>query len=341
MKAIKISLFMAFFLFSLIASFCYSAWDWISKQSQPTNSNIKCEINIEQGASLKLIAALLQGNKVIRNAFIFKSYVRLLAVDHLLKPGEYTFNGNETLSEVVFSLLKGNMKTVPVTIPEGTNLQQVASILQDAGICSAFEFTEAVSDPGLLGKVFSQWELIPLPEGLIFPDTYFFMKPSPASVVAERMLRLTKHQIDRIFGESLPNGLSQYEGCILASIIEEEAVLSSERPIIASVFYNRLKKNIKLESCATVLYALGYHKDRVLYEDLKVDSPYNTYMYQGLPPTPIANFGTASMKAVAEPASTDYLYFVAKGDGGHNFSKTISEHNHNKKIYFQRRKSRQ
>ncbi len=341
MKTIKIALIMVFFLFSLIGGFVYSAWNWYTENSKPVMAEHPIEISIESGSSTSHIAKLLKNQNIIKSSLLFRFYIRFLAIDQKLKPGQYSFTGKETLPEVIQQLLKGNMQTVSVTIPEGTTIKEAAAILQDAGVCKVPDFMEAVTDPARLGMIFSGWELIPAAEGLIFPDTYFFAKGSSADVVAERMLKLMRHQIDKVFCANLPNGLSQYEGCILASIVEKEAVIEKDRPLIASVFYNRLRKNMKLETDASVQYAFGERKKRVLYEDLKIDSPYNTYLHPGLPPTPISNFGIASMKAVACPADTDYLFFVANGiDGGHNFSKTIGEHQKKTKEYFENRKQK-
>jgi len=314
-------------------------FDWFREMTKPVAAGINNQIFIEPGSNTRQIAALLKTGKIIRSALAFRIYIRFIAVDQRLRPGAYSFSGNESLYEVIFKLLRGNMPTIQITLTEGITIAKAAAILQDSGICNALEFTEAVSDPQLLGKIFSSWQLIPAPEGLIFPDTYSFNRPTPAVRVAERMLRLTRHQIDRIFAKPLPAGLNQYEGCILASIIEKEAALASERPLIASVFYNRLKRNIKLESCATVLYALGGHKSRVLFDDLKTDSPFNTYLHQGFPSTPIANFGASAMAAVANPAETDYLYFVSDANRGHKFASSLSEHNRFRKEFFKKRKT--
>ncbi len=327
-----------FFAFLGLAGFTSGAYLWITDMARPVASGNKTELFIEPGTNTRQIATLLKEKNMIRSALLFRLYIRFLAVDQRLKPGQYAFSGNETLNEVIFKLLRGSLQTIAVTIPEGLTIKQVASILEGAGICQAAQFIEAVSDPGLLGKIFNTWDLIPAPEGLVFPDTYYFNLPTPATQAAERMLRLMKHQIDRIFTSPLPGGLTQYQGCVLASIIEEEAALESERGLIASVFYNRLKKQMKLESCATVLYALGAHKSRILFEDLKVDSPYNTYLYGGLPPTPIANFGTSALTAVAKPDDSDYLFFVSDGNRGHNFSATINEHNRLRHQFYRKRK---
>lgn len=315
-------------------------FDWFREMELPAPGASASVVSIPPGTNTRAIATKLKSAGIIRSALAFRIYVRFIAVDQRLKPGLYNFTGNENLYEVIFRLLKGNMPTVQVTIPEGITIARAAAILQDSGVCRAPEFIEAVSDPQLLGKVFANWDLIPAPEGLVFPDTYNFNQPSSAISVAERMLRLTRHQIDRIFKEPLPLGLNQYEGCVLASIIEKEAALAQEREIIASVFYNRLKRNIKLESCATVIYALGGHKNRLLFEDLKIASPFNTYLNPGLPPTPISNFGASAMSAVAKPAKTSYLYFVSDGNRGHRFASSLEEHNRYRQQYFKQRKNR-
>lgn len=338
MRILKYMIIMVFFAFLGITGFIAGGYLWVQEMSSSVTQGENTEVFIQPGSNQPQIATLLKQKNVIRSALLFRIYTRFLAVDQRLRPGAYTFTGGESLNEVIFKLLKGNMPTIQVTIPEGITNRRVAAILHETGICDANEFISAVSDPGLIGQVFSNWSLIPAPEGLVFPDTYNFYRPTPARKVAERMLRLMKHQIDRFLPEPLPGNLSQYEACILASIVEEEAALAEERPLIASVFHNRLAQAMKLESCATVLYALGEHKNRILFEDLKIDSPFNTYRNSGLPPTPIANFGTSALKAVANPTATDYLFFVSDGSRGHKFSRSLNEHNKNRHEFYQRRK---
>ncbi len=341
MKILKLFIFLALFISLGLGGFICSAAMWINENFAGPQTTTTAEILIEPGANQPEIASLLKNHNVIKSALLFRLTTRFLAVDHRLKPNVYSFKSGDDLYNVIFRLLKGNMPTVQVTIPEGVTLKRVAAILSGHGICSEEDFIREASNPELIRKIFPNWDPTPGPEGLVFPDTYIFFKLTPAEKAAERMLRLTKHQIDRIFPLELPGSLSHYQGCILASIVESEAALAEERKLIASVFYNRLDKGIKLESCATVLYAIGGHKSRVLYEDLKVDSPYNTYLYQGLPPSPIANFGAASMMAVANPEKTDYLFFVSNGNRGHSFSKSLNEHNKNWYKFFQKRKEKQ
>lgn len=340
MKIIRTVIYMAIFFLLCFAGFAGGTFLWFRDMSAPPAHGSAKKLFVEPGANTRQIAHSLKVEGVIRSAFLFRLYIRFLAVDQRLRPGSYSFQAGESLNVVVHKLLQGTMETVPVTIPEGTTIKQIAQLLQNAGICDSTEFLEAANNPQVIGKVFSEWELIPASEGLLFPDTYNFHRPTPARKVAERMFRLTRYQIERIFPKDLPGNLSPYDACILASIVEKEAAKKEDRPLIASVFLNRLKKRVKLESCATILYAHGVHKKRVLFEDLKIDSPFNTYKFAGLPPTPISNFGAASMRAVAYPEGTDYLYFVSDGNLGHRFSKTLKDHNRNKNEFFKKRKGR-
>lgn len=344
MKLIKafilISIAMSIALFTLGLTVYHLVNDLTMAPNQELS---KQEILIEPGFNTRKIATLLKEKNLIKSPLIFRLYIKFLAVDNKLKPGFYAFNGKETINEVIALLLKGNEVTTAVTIPEGLTVRRIAEIMHDAEICNINDFLEACQNPSIIGHVFSNWQFIPEIEGLLFPDTYFFSKKSSPESVIERMLRMSKHQIEKIFTAPLPQGLTPYEGCILASIIESEAAIDKERDIIASVFYNRLEKKRKLESCATVLYALeqakGIRKNRVLYEDLKIDSLFNTYLHLGLPPTPISNFGASSLRAVANPAKTNYLYFVSDNAGGHRFSQTLNEHNKNSHQFFIKRKT--
>jgi UPF0755 protein len=339
MKILKYMIYMALFVFLCSCGFVAGGYMWFLEQSKSPDGSRNSQVKISHGSNTRQIGFLLKQKRIIRSALLFRFYIRLLAVDNILKPGLYNFSSSDSLDQVIKKLLKGTSTTVTVTIPEGKTNKEIAGILESAGICSSIDFLEAVSDPNLLGEVFKDWSLIPAAEGLAFPETYQFNKPTTAKVVAKKMLKLSNHQISQIFSSPLPGGLSQYEGCILASIVEREAALGEDRPIVSSVFYNRLKKGIKLESCATVQYALPQWKDRLLFEDLKIDSPYNTYLNLGLPPTPISNFGRKSLLAVAQPEDTEFLYFVSDGNRGHVFSKTLREHNRSKKEFFKNRRN--
>jgi len=215
-----------------------------------------------------------------------------------------------------------------VTIPEGYTVTQIEEILAEKGIVDRTRFREA-----LKSEDFSLPYLSPAPrdprhlEGFLFPATYEF----PAGLAEKEIIGLMLQRFDAVLTPELQRrsqamGLSVREVVTLASLVEREARLDEERPIIAAVFLNRLRRGMRLESCATIQYILGKQKEKLTYRDLQIPSPYNTYLHDGLPPGPIANPGLASIKAVLYPAEVDYLYFVARGDGSHYFSRTLGEH---------------
>ncbi len=287
------------------------------------------------------IGSALREAGVIRSALWFRALIHWYGVAHRLQPGSFTFSGRETPEEVIGALLEPQTITERVTIPEGLTLGDIGLILESNGIVSAASFTTAINSPALLASVFPTWGPIPHAEGLAFPETYQFTPGMRAEEIARTMLELTRLTAERVASGPLPLGLSPYQACILASIVEREARLAEERPLVASVFLNRLERRMRLESCATVLYALPEFKERLTNEDLKVNSPYNTYQNPGLPPTPIANFGKAALAAVASPAETDFLFFVSDASGGHRFSRTLAEHDRSKRLFFQERRRRQ
>lgn len=295
------------------------------------------EITVTKGMQTRQIAGLLKGSNLIPSAMVFSYWVRYNGADSRLKPGVYKFKGNETLDEILKTLLEGREEYVKFTIPEGLTLKMVANTLEKSGICLESAFLDCVSSRELLGKIFSGWGEIPNPEGLPFPETYVFRKGATSREIAETMLLMTKNTVEKACANSRITDLTLYQKCILASIVERECKRQDERELVASVFLNRLKKGMKLESCATVQYALPEHKERLTYDDLKVVSPFNTYQNAGLPPTPISNFGRAAIEAIASPAETDFLFFVSNASDGHRFGKTLKEHERNKKQFFDER----
>ena len=220
-------------------------------------------------------------------------------------------------------MARGRSHKIKVTIPEGFTAAEIAVLLDSASICSGEKFLGIVEEKLL--------------EGYLFPDTYFFDIDMPPYSVAD-VLRdsFNKKFSNDLRKSAVESGLSEKDTVILASLIEKEAKKDEERPLISAVFRNRLKKGWHLESCATIIYALGKHKDRLTYKDTKVNSPYNTYLFPGLPPSPICNPGFSSLNAAIFPADTDAMFFVSDGAGSHKFSKYFSEHNVNKKKLNQR-----
>ncbi len=295
-------------------------------------------VSVPAGAGTQEIAAALKQAGIIRSSFWFRAVVSWYAIDQRLKPGNYPFSGGEDLNSVVHALIQGREEKVRVTIPEGLKLTEIAELVERAGLASASAFFQAMQSSDLIQEHFGDWGALTTVEGLAFPETYTFAKGVTARQVAAAMMQLTRDKVEKLVGTATRGGLTRYQACILASIVEKEAKLPEDRPLVASVFMNRLKAGMRFESCATVQYALGEHKERLTYDDLKVDSPYNTYLKSGLPPAPISNFGTGSLKAVAEPAETDYLFFVSDAADGHRFSRTLGEHERSKRIFLEERR---
>lgn len=295
---------------------------------------------IHPGQSVMEVAQALEEAGLIRDAFLFRAYVRYHGLDREIEAGEYTLNKTMTIPQIVEALRSGRQAEWTVRVREGLRLEEVAEAIAAQTHLSAQAILEAARD-GL------RWRrdfpfLADLPpgatlEGYLFPDTYRLARDATAEAMIRRMLENFGRKVtsEKIAG-ARARGLSLHQVITLASIVEREAVLPEERPLIASVYLNRLTAGMKLDADPTVQYALGYQPDQktwwkspLMLEDLQVDSPYNTYRYPGLPPGPIANPGLASIEAVLNPAETDYFYFMAdciKKDGSHWFARTHEEH---------------
>ncbi len=232
---------------------------------------------------------------------------------------------NMALWDILNEFEKGQVTLIRWTVPEGLTVSAIAELWEEADLGTAKAFQEASESPRLLERYGLADKTA---EGYLFPNTYKFAKGTKTEKVVEMMLDEFKQRWTDIFDEEAQNlRRTRHEIVTLASIIEKEAQSELERPRISSVFHNRLKRKWRLQADPTVLYALG-NPDRLLTKgDLRIDSPYNTYIHKGLPPGPIANPGIDSIIAALRPEKTDYLYFVAIGEGKHHFSKTLSEHN--------------
>ncbi|MCS7251129.1 MAG: endolytic transglycosylase MltG [Thermoflexus sp.] len=296
--------------------------------------------SIHPGQSVLEVAQALEEAGLIRDAFLFRAYVRYHRLDREIEAGEYTLNKTMTIPQIAKALRSGRQAEWTVRVREGLRLEEVAEAIATQTHLSARAILEAARD-GL------RWRrdfpfLADLPpgatlEGYLFPDTYRLARDATAEAMIRRLLENfgRKVTLEKI-AAARARGLSLHQVITLASIVEREAVLPEERPLIASVYLNRLTAGMKLDADPTVQYALGYQPDQKTWwkspltlEDLQVDSPYNTYRYPGLPPGPIANPGLASIEAVLNPAETDYLYFMAdciKKDGSHWFARTHEEH---------------
>ena len=285
----------------------------------PGYSSTQKEIIISPGMGAKAVANLLFKNGLISHPYLFRIALRLYGKDRNIKAGKYILRDDMSLYEIIDTLVKGKGVLEEVTIPEGLTSSQIADIFYKKGIIKDPErFLEIVKKKGL--------------EGYLFPDTYYVPMNYDEEKLIDMMTKRFWQKVPEDFREKAKAlGLSEKEVIILASLVEKEAKYPEDRPKIASVFLNRLKKGMKLESCATIQYILGTPKPNLTYEDLKIPSPYNTYLHKGLPPGPICNPGEAAILSVLNPAKTDYLYFVVGKDGKHLFAKTYKEHLKNKK----------
>ena len=276
------------------------------------------------------IARELQHDGIIRsaNAFLVLHYVQGLGS---LKAGEYKFENPANALEVRRRIMRGDVYARTVTVPEGYNIYDIAVVVEQAGLGSAADFITAAK-----GDLFLIKDLDPSAkslEGYLFPDTYHFTRIDTAHEIVAGMVHHFRQEAQKI---GLLRQGDVHRIVTVASIVEKETAVPEERPLVASVYYNRLDKNMLLGADPSVVYAAlvaGRYRGTIYQSDLQFDSPYNTYKYPGLPPGPIANPGAASLEAAMNPAQTDYLYFVSDNNGHHRFSRTAEEHERNVAAY--------
>ncbi len=299
---------------------------------------------VEPGDTAGDIALRLKRWGLIIDGELFRQLAQYEKADDKLEAGRYELRANMTMREIIEALQHGRIEEIAVTIPEGWRAEQIAEMLVEEVGVDGDQFLDLVQ-AGYFDHEFLQHRPPEATlEGFLFPDTYLLPAQPSALDIIERMLA----DFDQRFTVEMRQAATEFDMTIyqvvtLASIVEREAVVAEERPIIAGVFLNRLEEGMSLESCPTVQYAMGYQEDADqwwktpvnLEEFDQVDSPYNTYLHRGLPPGPICNPGLASIQAVLEPVESDYLYFLAKGDGSHAFATTFEEHLQNQQRYQQ------
>ncbi len=282
------------------------------------------EIEIPEGMTFNQVSRLLEQKELLSSRAIFVFWGRLLGLQYSIKSGLYRFEGPVSDYEILKKLTKGDVALIRVTIPEGFNLLQIAKRLDKLGITERDAFLEATRDRALLDSLDID---APSVEGYLFPDTYFFpKKTAPERVIREMVKNLRAHISDEMKAQAERLGLTERQYLTLASLIEKEAEVDEERPLISAVFHNRLKRGMPLESDPTAVYGIEPPPKRITPNDLKRDTPYNTYLHKGLPPGPIASAGLKSIKAALYPARVPYLFFVATNNGRHHFSVTNHEH---------------
>lgn len=299
--------------------------------SSGSRERVIFEVRAGEGAAS--IAANLERAGLIRDRFEFRALSTLLGWNGRLKSGRYEMSPGYSTWRALRKIGRGEVITVALTIPEGFALIQIEALLVEKGWTSQEAFRAALRDLDAAGE-------LPFPptrrsgfiepyEGLLSPNTYFFEETASPELIARTMaLATTAIFTPDLLARTKELGMTPFEVLTLASIIEREAAVSEERPIISSVYHNRLRIGMKLDACPTVLYVVGkFAGEPLLFVDLEVESPYNTYRNAGLPPGPICSPGLASIRAALYPADTDYFYFVSKNNGTHQFSRTVEEHN--------------
>ncbi len=302
------------------ASALTAAASWLNR---PTGVGEQM-VRIDKGMNARQIGDLLEERGLVRSAWVFSWNARLRGLGRQLEAGRYSLSGAMSSSEILDGLRKAPLEMDRVTVPEGLTLSETAALLQKRGFADSARFVTLATNLETVRRHGVEAASL---EGYLFPETYFFDKGVSEKEIIDRMVSEFFTLVDAPWMARLDSlEMSLHEAVTLASIIEGEARLDSERTIISSIFHRRLKLRRRLESCATVEYALGFHKERLNNEDLQVKSPFNTYLHQGLPPGPIGNPGRTSLRATLYPADTDYLYFVARGGGTHSFSRTHREH---------------
>lgn len=329
----------------IIALFCLvliltvgGAAYYLFSQLQPVAADGQAtkKVTIPPGTSVREIGQLLEDSGLIRNGALFSYYAKSKGISNRLQAGNYNFQPGQTIDQLLDDMANGRtvIDTVRFTIPEGLNVEQIATRLAEQKLVDKAAFLKVIDQ-----EAFPEYPFVAeIPqnnnrkhrlEGYLFPETYEVEKEASERDIVAKMLGQFQKEVKPEWLEALKaRNLTLDQAVNLASIVEREVVVDEERPIVAGVFYNRIRDKWLLQSCATVQFILGKQRDRITFEDLEIDNPYNTYLKPGLPPGPIASPGRASLAAVVEPAKHDYFFFVTKKDGTseHFFSKTFEEH---------------
>jgi UPF0755 protein len=283
-------------------------------------------VEIPDGAGTGNIGEILEENGLIKSSFQFKLKSKIEGYDGQYKKGTYELSPSMSMEEMMVKIITGKQNVLRLTIPEGFTLEQTAERVAEAGTCTAEEFLNETQN-GTFDFEYDKYMATGSQryEGFLYPDTYeIYVNESAHSIIQRMLTRFEEIYSEEAEGSDMTSKYDMFDLITAASIIEREVKLDEERPLVASVIYNRLDKGMKLQMCSTVQYALGTPKARLLYSDLEIDSPYNTYKRDGLPAGPISSPGQASINAALHPADTDYLYFVltSEGSGKHNFAAT-------------------
>ena len=284
-------------------------------------------VHVASGDRAKDVAKKLEQKGVIGNRHLFVLQVKLNGVADQFKKGTYTFHGNMTSDEVIAKLVAGETTVIKFTIPEGFGIKEIAERLSKEGLVNKEKFLQKAKDFAPYDYIEEHADVRYRAEGFLFPDTYTIQTEMNEEEIMEMMAADLDHRLTpKLRRRAKEMDLSLYELITLASLVEKEARYDEDRPIIAQVFFKRLELGMPLQTDASLQYLMDAPKEDVLISDTKIESPYNTYQNQGLPPGPIASPGMAAIEAVLYPADTDYLYFVADRDGHNHYSYAYSDH---------------
>lgn len=329
------------YLVALILLGAFALLTYVYTQTLPVGTEKKLIHEVTSG-SLRSHLQMLEREGIIRNAKITEVYARL--VSHtIVQKGEYEFSALMSSSEILKVLSSGKSISRPITFKEGINIFEMSKIIEEKGLGSAQEFLKKVRDPNLVQELLG--EKYDSLEGYLYPETYYYQKNMPVEILIRTQVKQFFAVLNQVAPEWAQDKKILHKKVVLASMVEKETGAPEERPTIASVFFNRIQKNMKLQSDPTIIYGIaverGFLINNIRRADIMHPSPYNTYYVRGLPISPIANPGREALKAVKNPAQTDYLYFVSMNEGRHYFSKTYEEHNRAVKEYQLNRKARE
>ncbi len=282
-------------------------------------------VDFQKGESISQVAADMEREGILSSARLFVFHIRIKGVSGRLQAGEYQFSNGMRPSEILRKMVSGDVYTRRFTAPEGYSIHQIAELLESQHIFTKERFLKATRDPKLLAELGIGGSSV---EGYLFPSTYNVTR----TMNEEDLIRVMAAQFDKIYDECFADaaqhsGMTRAQVVTLASLIEKEAVVAEERPLISSVFHNRLTRGMRLQSDPTAVYGVRAFAGNVTKHDIERSTPYNTYLIPGLPPGPIGNPGKGALEAAINPVRTNYLYFVSRKDGTHHFSANLVEHN--------------
>jgi len=321
-----------FFSVNLIRGFLILSLAWYisSLFIPPGKGEVICDISFPSGSGIRKLAAELEAGGVIRSSWHFILMTRLRGEAHRLKAGEYRFNDAMTPAVILKKIVSGDVDYRKFTLPEGYSMYQAAELLEQKGYFKKDAFLEKCRDKVLLSRLGLNESSA---EGYLYPATYNLSRGGAEEELLEKMVAQFSKAYGNVQELESTKHFSRNQIVTLASIIEKEAVSAEEKQLISSVFHNRLRIGMPLQSDPTAVYGVRSYFGKVSKADIQRKSPYNTYLNKGLPPGPVGNPGIDALIAAVNPVKSDYLYFVARQDGTHQFSRNLAEHNRAVKLY--------